>query len=540
MQAPFAMPDVAAEAARRRTFAIISHPDAGKTTLTEKLLLFGGAIQMAGSVKSRKTTRHATSDWMALEQERGISVTSSVMQFPYEGRIVNLLDTPGHADFGEDTYRVLTAVDSALMVIDVAKGVEERTIKLMEVCRMRDTPIMTFINKLDREGRDPIDLLDEVESVLGIQCAPVTWPIGMGKRLRGVVHLVTGEVHLYEPGRNFTRQDSTIFASIDDPQLEARIGADMLGELRDELELVQGASHPFDLQAYLAGRQTPVFFGSAVNNFGVQLLLDFFVRHAPAPRPRETTSRMVEPAETKLSGFVFKIQANMDPMHRDRVAFMRVCSGRFAAGMKALHVRSGKEVKLANALTFMASDREIAVEAFPGDVIGIHNHGTISIGDTFTEGEPISFTGIPNFAPELFRRARLRDPLRLKQLQKGLAQLSEEGATQFFRPLMSNDLILGAVGVLQFDVAAYRLKDEYGVEAGFEQVQVATARWIKCADEKKLEEFREKNAMNLAIDGAGALVYLAPTRINLQLAQERAPGVEFLATREQAHVVGAR
>jgi len=540
MQAPFAMPDVAAEAARRRTFAIISHPDAGKTTLTEKLLLFGGAIQMAGSVKSRKTTRHATSDWMALEQERGISVTSSVMQFPYEGRIVNLLDTPGHADFGEDTYRVLTAVDSALMVIDVAKGVEERTIKLMEVCRMRDTPIMTFINKLDREGRDPIDLLDEVESVLGIQCAPVTWPIGMGKRLRGVVHLVTGEVHLYEPGRNFTRQDSTIFASIDDPQLEARIGADMLRELRDELELVQGASHPFDLQAYLAGRQTPVFFGSAVNNFGVQLLLDFFVRHAPAPRPRETTSRMVEPAETKLSGFVFKIQANMDPMHRDRVAFMRVCSGRFAAGMKALHVRSGKEVKLANALTFMASDREIAVEAFPGDVIGIHNHGTISIGDTFTEGEPISFTGIPNFAPELFRRARLRDPLRLKQLQKGLAQLSEEGATQFFRPLMSNDLILGAVGVLQFDVAAYRLKDEYGVEAGFEPVQVATARWIKCADEKKLEEFREKNAMNLAIDGAGELVYLAPTRINLQLAQERAPGVEFLATREQAHVVGAR
>ncbi|WP_417474765.1 peptide chain release factor 3 [Luteimonas mephitis] len=534
------MPDVAAEAARRRTFAIISHPDAGKTTLTEKLLLFGGAIQMAGSVKSRKTNRHATSDWMALEQERGISVTSSVMQFPYEDRIVNLLDTPGHADFGEDTYRVLTAVDSALMVIDVAKGVEERTIKLMEVCRMRDTPIMTFINKLDREGRDPIDLLDEVESVLGIQCAPVTWPIGMGKRLKGVVHLISGEVHLYEPGRNFTRQDSTIFASIDDPQLEARIGAGMLRELRDELELVQGASHPFDLDAYLAGGQTPVFFGSAVNNFGVQLLLDFFVRHAPAPRPRETTTRMVEPAEAKLSGFVFKIQANMDPMHRDRVAFMRVCSGRFVAGMKALHVRSGKEVKLANALTFMASDREIAAEAFPGDVIGIHNHGTISIGDTFTEGEPVSFTGIPNFAPELFRRARLRDPLRLKQLQKGLAQLSEEGATQFFRPLMSNDLILGAVGVLQFDVAAYRLKDEYGVEAAFEQVQVATARWIKCDDAKKLEEFREKNALNLAIDGAGELVYLAPTRVNLQLAQERAPGVEFMATREQAHIVAAR
>ncbi|HRP71854.1 MAG TPA: peptide chain release factor 3 [Luteimonas sp.] len=531
------MPDVSAEAARRRTFAIISHPDAGKTTLTEKLLLFGGAIQMAGSVKGRKAARHATSDWMALEQERGISVTRSVMQFPYEGRIVNLLDTPGHADFGEDTYRVLTAVDSALMVIDVAKGVEERTIKLMEVCRMRDTPIMTFINKLDREGKDPIELLDEVETVLGIQCAPVTWPIGMGKRLKGVVHLVTGEVHLYEQGRNFTRQDSTIFASVDDPQLEARIGADMLAGLRDELELVQGASHAFDAGEYLAGRQTPVFFGSAVNNFGVQPLLDFFVRHAPSPRARETTERKVQPDEDKLTGFVFKIQANMDPQHRDRVAFMRVCSGRFAAGMKAFHVRSGKEMKLANALTFMASDREIAAEAYPGDVIGIHNHGTISIGDTFTEGEQLSFTGIPNFAPELFRRARLRDPLKLKQLQKGLAQLSEEGATQFFRPLMSNDLILGAVGVLQFDVVAYRLKDEYGVDAIFEPVQVATARWVKCADAKKLEEFRDKNALNLAIDAAGELVYLAPTRVNLQLAQERAPAVTFMATREHAHAV---
>ena len=532
------MPEVATEAARRRTFAIISHPDAGKTTLTEKLLLFGGAIQMAGSVKGRKAARHATSDWMALEKERGISVTSSVMQFPYEGRMVNLLDTPGHADFGEDTYRVLTAVDSALMVIDVAKGVEERTIKLMEVCRLRDTPIMTFINKLDREGRDPIDLLDEVESVLGIQCAPVTWPIGMGSRLKGVVHLVSGEVHLYEQGRNFTRQDSTIFASLDDPQLVGRLGENLLAELRDELELVQGASHAFDVDAYRAGKQTPVFFGSAVNNFGVQPLLDFFVEHAPSPQPHETTTRKVDPSENKLSGFVFKIQANMDPMHRDRVAFMRVCSGRFSAGMKSFHVRTGKEMKLANALTFMASDREIAVEAWPGDVIGIHNHGTISIGDTFTEGEAISFTGIPNFAPELFRRARLRDPLKLKQLQKGLAQLSEEGATQFFRPLMSNDLILGAVGTLQFDVVAYRLKDEYSVDSSFEPVGVVTARWIRCDDEKKLEEFRDKNAMNLALDAAGALVYLAPTRVNLQLAQERAPGVEFLATREHAHSVG--
>ena len=528
------MPDVSAEAARRRTFAIISHPDAGKTTLTEKLLLFGGAIQMAGSVKSRKTTRHATSDWMALEKERGISVTSSVMQFPYEGCVINLLDTPGHADFGEDTYRVLTAVDSALMVIDVAKGVEERTIKLMEVCRMRDTPIMTFINKLDREGKDPIDLLDEVETVLGIQCAPVTWPIGMGKRLKGVVHLITGEVHLYEQGRNFTRQDSTIFASLDAPGLAERIGADMLAQVRDELELVQGAGQPFELEAYRAGRQTPVFFGSGVNNFGVQPLLDFFIKHAPSPQPRATTTRAVAPGETKLTGFVFKIQANMDPLHRDRVAFMRVCSGSFEPGMKVLQSRTGKELKLANALTFLASDREIAAEAWPGDVIGIHNHGTISIGDTFTEGEQLAFTGIPNFAPELFRRARLRDPLKLKQLQKGLAQLSEEGATQFFKPMMSNDMVLGAVGVLQFDVVAYRLKDEYGVDAIFEPVGVATARWVRCKDAKRLEEFREKNAFNLAIDGSGALVYLAPTRINLQLTTERWPEVELLATREHA------
>ncbi|MBX3725434.1 MAG: peptide chain release factor 3 [Xanthomonadales bacterium] len=522
----------AQEAARRRTFAIISHPDAGKTTLTEKLLLFGGAIQMAGSVKGRKAARHATSDWMALEKERGISVTSSVMQFPYEGRIVNLLDTPGHADFGEDTYRVLTAVDSALMVIDVAKGVEERTIKLMEVCRLRDTPIMGFINKLDREGKAPIDLLDEIESVLGIQCAPVTWPIGMGSRLKGVVHLVSGEVHLYESGRNFTRQDSTIFASIDAPELAERIGSAMLAELREELELVQGASHPFDREAYLAGKQAPVFFGSAVNNFGVQPLLDFFVEHAPSPRPRATTSRQVEPGEDRLTGFVFKIQANMDPQHRDRVAFMRVCSGRFQAGMKAFHVRSGKELKLANALTFMASDREIAAEAWPGDVIGIHNHGTISIGDTFTEGEALVFTGIPNFAPELFRRARLRDPLKLKQLQKGLAQLSEEGATQFFRPLMSNDLVLGAVGMLQFDVVAYRLKDEYGVDAAFEPVGISTARWVRGGDARKQEEFRDKNALNLAIDAAGELVYLAPSRVNLQLTQERWPDLVFAATRE--------
>jgi peptide chain release factor 3 len=525
------------ETRRRRTFAIISHPDAGKTTLTEKLLLFGGAIQMAGSVKSRKAARHATSDWMALEKERGISVTSSVMQFPYEGRIVNLLDTPGHADFSEDTYRVLTAVDSALMVIDCAKGVEERTIKLMEVCRLRATPIMTFINKLDREGRSPIELLDEVESVLKIQCAPVTWPIGMGKRLKGVYHLLDDEVHLYESGRNFTRQDSTILKGLDDPALEQRIGADALAELREELELVQGASHPFDLEKYLAGEQTPVFFGSGINNFGVQPLLDFFVEHAPSPQPRTAATRTVSPDEEKLTGFVFKIQANMDPAHRDRVAFLRVCSGSYRQGMKTLQVRTGKEVKFANALTFMASERDIVETAYPGDVIGLHNHGTISIGDSFSEGEKLVFTGIPNFAPELFRRAQLRDPLKMKALRAGLAQLSEEGATQFFRPLMSNDLILGAVGVLQFDVAAYRLKDEYNVDCTFETVGVATARWVHCDDPKKLADFRERNAMNLALDAADRLVYIAPTRVNLQLAQERWPDVMFTDTREHAAAV---
>jgi peptide chain release factor 3 len=356
----------------------------------------------------------------------------------------------------------------------------------------------------------------------------------MGSRLKGVVHLLTGEVHLFEPSRNFTRQDSTRFAAVDDPALEARIGSPLLAELRSELELVQGASHPFEVARYLQGKQTPVFFGSAVNNFGVQLLLDFFVEHAPAPGPRNTTTRIVQADEPSFTGFVFKIQANMDPQHRDRVAFLRICSGRFDAGMKSLHVRSGKEMKLANALTFMASEREIVDRAYPGDVIGLHNHGTISIGDSFTAGEALQFTGIPNFAPEIFRRARLRDPLKLKQLQKGLAQLSEEGATQFFRPLLSNDLILGAVGTLQFDVVAYRLKDEYSVDASFDPVSVLTARWVNCEDAKKFEQFKEKNAIHLAFDAAGQLVYLAPSRVNLQLAQERAPAVRFSTTREHA------
>lgn len=523
-----------AETERRRTFAIISHPDAGKTTLTEKLLLFGGAIRQAGSIKSRKAAKHATSDWMTLEKERGISVTSSVMQFPYEGRVVNLLDTPGHADFSEDTYRVLTAVDSALMVIDCAKGVEERTIKLMEVCRLRDTPIMTFINKLDREGKYPLELIDEVEKVLGTACAPITWPIGMGQRLKGVVHLQTGEVHLFEPGRNHTRQDSQVYSSLDDPGLEARVGATLMAEVREELTLVQAAATPFDEELYLAGLQTPVFFGSAVNNFGVQLLLDFFVVHAPPPRPRQADTRIVSPEEDAFTGFVFKIQANMDRLHRDRVAFLRVCSGRYRPGMKVVHARTGKEVRVNDALTFLADERGITTEAYPGDVIGLHNHGTISIADAFSEGEELHFTGIPSFAPELFRRVQLRDPLRMKQLQKGLSQLSEEGATQFFKPLISGDLVLGAVGMLQFEVVAYRLRDEYGVEALFKPVQIAVARWVDGPDPRVLSDFTEKAAQHLATDATGSLVYLAPTRVNLQMTQERWATLTFSATREYA------
>ena len=519
------------QVARRRTFAIISHPDAGKTTLTEKLLLFGGAIQMAGAVKSKKAARHATSDWMKMEQERGISVTSSVMQFNYKDRVVNLLDTPGHADFGEDTYRTLTAVDSALMVIDCAKGVEDRTVRLMEICRMRDTPIFTFINKLDREGRDPMELLDEVESVLGIQCAPITWPIGMGSRLKGVYHLLEDQVQLYESGKNYVTQEAEIIEGIDNPLLEERLG-DWAHELREEIELVQGASHTFDQEAYLAGLQTPVFFGSAINNFGVTPLLDAFVENAPAPTTRETLGRTVQADEPKLTGFIFKIQANMDPAHRDRVAFMRICSGKFTAGMKMHNVRLKKEVKAANALTFMAQDRGQVETAWAGDIVGLHNHGTISIGDTFTEGESLQFTGIPNFAPELFQRARLRDPLKLKQLQKGLEQLSEEGATQFFRPTLSNDLILGAVGVLQFDVVAYRLKNEYKVDAIFEKVNIVTARWVRGDDRKMLADFESQLAPNVAYDAAGKLVYLAPTMVNLQLTEERWPDLTFAKTRE--------
>ncbi|WP_267256616.1 peptide chain release factor 3 [Coxiella endosymbiont of Ornithodoros maritimus] len=515
----------------RRTFAIISHPDAGKTTLTERLLLFGGAIQLAGTIKSRKAARHATSDWMEFEKQRGISITTSVMQFPYKDYLINLLDTPGHADFTEDTYRTLTAVDSVLMVIDAAKGVEPRTIKLMEVCRLRHTPIMTFINKMDRDARPSIELLDEIESILRVHCALMTWPIGMGKYFKGVYHLIEDAIYLYQPGKHERVGESERIEGLNNPELDKKLG-DLASELRNEIELIKGASHPFERERYLKGELTTVFFGSAINNFGVGELLDAFVKEAPPPQGRETNSRLVKPEEKKFSGFVFKIQANMDPAHRDRIAFLRIASGQYQKGMKAYHVRLKKEIQINNALTFMAGKRENAEEAWPGDIIGLHNHGMIQIGDTFTQGERFKFTGIPNFASELFRLVRLKAPLKQKALLKGLTQLSEEGATQLFRPLDSNELILGAVGLLQFSVVAYRLENEYNVKCVYEPVNVVAARWVICDDKAVLERFNQEQSRNLAYDGGGHLTYLAPSRVNLEITMEKWPEIQFSETRE--------
>ncbi|MDX1496000.1 MAG: peptide chain release factor 3 [Salinisphaeraceae bacterium] len=526
------MPSVSEQAALRRTFAIISHPDAGKTTLTEKLLLFGGAIQLAGTVKGRKAARHATSDWMKMEQQRGISVTTSVMQFPYKQRIVNLLDTPGHEDFSEDTYRTLTAVDSALMVIDVAKGVEARTIKLMEVCRLRDTPIITFINKMDREGREPLELIDEVESVLGIHCVPITWPIGMGKGFKGVYHLHEDRIYLYKGDKAGKLGAIETIDGLESDEAQAVLG-DVRDTFLEEIELVREVAADFDLDAYRAGKLTPVYFGSAINNFGVTNLLDGFVEWAPAPLARETDKREVAPDEPKLSGFVFKIQANMDPKHRDRVAFMRVCSGTYKKGMQLYQVRTGKNVRISDAVTFMAAERQQAQEAWPGDIIGLHNHGTIALGDSFTEGEDIIFTGIPNFAPELFRRVVLKDPMKSKQLNAGLDQLCEEGATQVYRPLLNNDIVLGAVGVLQFDVVQERLATEYNVACVFEPIDVHTARWVE-GSEAELRKLRDRADNRLAVDHSGALVYLASSRVNLTMMEERWPELAFNSTREQS------
>ena len=531
--------DLVRDVAKRRTFAIISHPDAGKTTLTEKLLLFGGAIQMAGTVKARKSARHATSDWMEVEKQRGISVTSSVMQFEYAGHTINLLDTPGHQDFSEDTYRVLTAVDAAVMVIDAAKGVEAQTIKLLEVCRLRSTPIITFVNKMDREVREPIALLEEIESVLAIDCAPITWPIGMGKSFRGVFDLRHDRLVRFTPGEERRHDDSELIESLANPRLDALFPGEMPA-LRHDVDLIRSASSPFDLTEFLAGRQSPVFFGSGINNFGVQEILNALTEWAPPPQPRDGTARIVAPVEAPFSGFVFKIQANMDPKHRDRIAFFRVCSGRYVPAMKVEHQRLGREIKLGNVMTFMANERVASEDAVAGDIIGIHNHGQLQIGDTLSEGEALAYKGIPYFAPELFRVARPRDPFKAKQLQKGLQQLGEEGAIQVFETIVGNALLLGAVGQLQFEVVAARLASEYKVDALYDEAGIATARWLTYPDEQTRRDFERDRAASLATDVDDNPVYLAPNRFNLQVAMERWPQVGFHATREHgqrmAHV----
>ena len=553
------------EVALRRTFAIISHPDAGKTTLTEKLLWFGGAIQMAGAIRARKAGRHAVSDWMKMEQERGISVTTSVMSFmyPVPGAAaddplahVNLLDTPGHADFGEDTYRVLTAVDAALMVIDGAKGVESRTEKLIDICRLRDTPVVTFVNKFDRECKEPLDLLDEIEEKLGIPCVPRTWPIGMGKSFKGVFQLDANLLHLFEPGQDDRVAAGHPVSGLDDPKIDELVGEDLAASLREDVELLQGAAPEYDHEAFLAGQQTPLLFGSAMNNFGVRELLDTFVSLAPPPEHREAITgkcaveppppgeavptREIQATEDAFTGFVFKIQANMDPRHRDRIAFLRICSGRFERGMKAFHCRLGRDVNMGNALMFMARSRELVENAYAGDIIGIPNHGTIKIGDSFSQGELIRVTGIPSFAPELFRRVLLKSPMKAKQLEKGLTQLSEEGAIQVFKPLLGSTWVVGAVGQLQLEVMKHRLSAEYSVEADYEGVDYSTARWVSPVLEdlskhdvaKNMEDFRRKCEQHLYVDGHKDLAYLAPNKWNLEKVQERFPNVRFSETRE--------
>jgi peptide chain release factor 3 len=526
---------LADEVARRRTFAIISHPDAGKTTLTEKLLMYGGAIQEAGAVKARRATRHATSDWLEIEKQRGISVSSSVMQFEYAGHTINLLDTPGHQDFSEDTYRVLTAVDAAVMVIDAAKGVEAQTIKLLDVCRLRDTPIITFVNKFDREVRGPLDILQEIEETLKIDCAPVSWPIGMGKSFRGVFDLLTDQLLRFRGGEEKQSQDTEVVAGLDNPRLD-ELFPDEAEVLREEVNLLRAASSPLDLELFLAGMQTPVFFGSGINNFGVQEVLKALIDWAPQPQSRSADERVVEPAEEALSGFVFKIQANMDPKHRDRIAFFRLCSGQYSPGKKLQHLRLGREMRIANAQTFMANTRKSSEGAVAGDIIGIHNHGQLQIGDTLTEGETLTFRGIPYFAPELFVSARPADPLKAKQLQKGLKELGEEGAVQVFKNEMGRRL-LGAVGRLQFEIVAHRLKGEYNVEAAYDPADIYTARWLSFPDEQMRADFMKRESAAVAEDVDGNPVYLAPSRYKLQITQERFPDVGFHTTREHGEVL---
>ncbi|HLU19938.1 MAG TPA: peptide chain release factor 3 [Pusillimonas sp.] len=529
---------IATEVARRRTFAIISHPDAGKTTLTEKLLLFAGAIQIAGSVKARKASRHASSDWMEIEKQRGISVASSVMQMEYRDCVINLLDTPGHQDFSEDTYRVLTAVDAALMVLDAANGVEPQTIRLLQVCRARNTPIITFVNKLDREVQEPLDLLSEIESHLGMDTVPLSWPIGMGRSFGGVADLRRNRMRVFKAGQERRGHDE-IIEGLDNPEIAQRFG-DAYVKAAEEIELIQEASPAFDHAAFLAGKQTPVFFGSAINNFGVQEVLDALVDFAPPPGPREALQREVQPDEKKFSGVVFKVQANMDPAHRDRVAFVRVSSGRFERGMRLKVARTGKEIRPNNVVSFLSQRRELVEEAYAGDVIGIPNHGLLHLGDVLTEGENLQFTGLPFFAPELFQAVEVKDPLRTKQLRTGLTQLGEEGAIQVFRPEAAGGaLLLGAVGQLQFEVVAHRLKTEYGVDARMMPSRYNLARWITSDDPKELQRFMQANAANIAYDVVDAVAFLAGSPAQLRVAQELYPAVQFHAMREHGGQVFA-
>jgi peptide chain release factor 3 len=523
------------EVGRRRTFAIISHPDAGKTTLTEKLLLFGGAIQLAGAVKAKGEARRAHSDWMKVERERGISVATSVMTFDYGDCTFNLLDTPGHADFSEDTYRTLTAVDSAIMVLDAARGIQEQTRKLFEVCRLRDVPIVTFINKMDREARDSFDLLDEVEQALALDVTPASWPIGSGRRFKGCYDLWQDRLVLLEKGaKDGLPAVGETCSGLDDPKLDAELPADQVAELREQVEMVKGLCPDFDLQAYRDGAMTPVYFGSAINTFGVRELLDGVVSLAPTPRPQPTAQREIAPTEDKVSGFVFKIQANMDPKHRDRMAFMRLCSGHFKRGMKLKHLRSGKSMNMHNPVLFLAQDRELAEDAFAGDIVGLPNHGNLHIGDALTEGEELTFIGIPSFAPELLQRVAPDDPMRAKHLGNALTQLAEEGAARVFRPHIGANWIVGVVGALQFEVLADRIRSEYDVPVHFEPSHLLTARWVRGADPQMVKRFVDKETASVANDHEGDPVFLARNAWHLDDAAKEWPELEFVTVKEQS------
>jgi peptide chain release factor 3 len=537
------MSDLTPEVRRRRTFAIISHPDAGKTTLTEKLLLFSGAIQIAGSVKARKATRHATSDWMEIEKQRGISVASSVMQMEYRDCVINLLDTPGHQDFSEDTYRVLTAVDAALMVIDAANGVEPQTRRLLQVCRARNTPILTFVNKMDREVQAPLALMEEIERELGMEVVPFTWPVGMGKAFHGVMDLREKRMRVFLPGEDRNRDDNQIIDGLANPIYAERFGAEY-EHARHDIELLSDAAPPFDEAQFLAGHQTPMFFGSAINNFGVREVLDALVDLAPSPGERAAIQRTVQPDEAKFSGVVFKIQANMDPAHRDRIAFLRVASGHFERGMRLKVTRSGKELRPNTVVSFLSQRRELLDEAYAGDIIGIPNHGVLQLGDTLTEGEPLQFTGLPFFAPEMFRSVEVADPLRTKQLKAGLTQLGEEGAIQVFRPLAGSVLLLGAVGQLQFEVVAHRLEHEYGVKARIMPSRYQVARWVTCDEtdggERELKRFIDGNAHRVAYDAVDAPTVLVEYAPELRAIEANWPKIKFHALREHAGLVFQR